>query len=701
MSIPRGGNVWTWPDPLHGGSDFVSRAAQLWSNWGESGREDDQQWYNNLQNWSNDWNTGWEQAISEQYFDDSLYSFIQKPFDPYKAVTGFTPSSNFAYAKIMGDIGAWIEREHPELSWFGQNGATVGSASTANLGGEWAGVDKWNSQILDAQKKVQEKTGVFVPGNVIKAIMKIESNGEFLAPNYAGYYGLMQVGPGSWGVGTDWDPALAQTDPAYNIFAGTMELARRYEDAKRINPEYTWANVAVGYFSGGYDIRPGGDRWTSIEQYYDTFTRYLSQLDAAVRGNGGQAGIDASGVLAEAMKYVGVPYEWGAIPGRGDNPWQTGWDCSGFTYWLDQTYGNGQLPQGSHYQYDYARRTGQLYTNISQIAPGDILFFDTGNMAGGGAELNRAGHVGVALGDGKMISALNPGAGTVVSNIAGIGVFLGGMKMGWSAGGGGGPGSYSSYEAVTGGIPEFGVTEWSQGGGAGMYKYAAGLGMPGGHPALDIGTPTGTQLYAGISGTVMIDGGTGVYALEGQEYVPYTGHLQIQLDNGDVVVYGHMYQIDVRVGQRVEANTPIGTSGYYNGPHLHLEYWLNKPHALGAYTAADPRLAMSGNFSGQFGSGVGQGDMQFRAGADNWSAFMRATAEGKPVMGYTAGNSGGSFHGWMKQGMLNGWGATSGTGAQPGQPGYRPGQNTVAGAWGVSFTPQVWSNIQNLSKARS
>ena len=160
-----------------------------------------------------------------------------------------------------------------------------------------------------------------------------------------------------------------------------------------------------------------------------------------------------------------------------------------------------------------------------------------------------------------------------------------------------------------------------------------------------------------------------------------------------------MLQIDVRVGQRVDAGTPIGLSGYYNGPHLHLEYWLNKPHANGAYTAADPRLAMSGNFSGQYGADIGQGDFQFRAGADNWAAFMRATARGEPVMGYTAGTSGGSFHGWMKQGMMNGWGGSQ-TGAQPGDEGWQPGQNTVAGAWGASFTPQTWSNIANLNNAR-
>lgn len=697
MSIPRTGNVWTWPDPLQGGSDFVSRAAQLWANWGESGAEDDQQWYNNFQNWTADWNTSWSQTLGQQFFDDSIYSFIKDPYDPYKAVTGFTPQSNFAYSRIMGDIGAWIAREHPELSWFGQNGATVGSSSMANLGGAWAEVDKWNDMILQAQGKVQEELGVLVPGNLIKAIMRLESGGVWVDSDPgAGATGVMQVMP-FWGS----DLGVNLLDPAQNIYAGVKILAMNYQQGDPNSGQPSWEWAARRYIGLGGPDAYGTDQ----HSYWARISQYLNELDSAVQGNyGGSATGTTQAVLAEAQKYIGVRYEWGAIPGRNDDPWQTGWDCSGFTYWLDQRFGTGTLPMGSHYQYQYAVNTGQLYTDISQVAPGDLLFFDTGNTAGAGANLNRAGHVGIAMGNGNMINAVNPAQGTKITSVAGIGTFLGGMKMSWSGPGGGGGGfGSSSYESIFGGIPfpitqEFGPTEWSLGDGAWMYEYAIKLGMQG-HPALDVGTPTGTQLYSPVSGTVTIDGGTGVYALEGQEYVPHTGHLQIELDNGDVIILGHMYQIDVRVGQRVTPGTPVGLSGYYNGPHTHVEYWLNKPHANGAYTAADPRQALSGAFTGQFGAQQGMGEMQFRAGADNWSAFMRATSRGEPVMGYTAGNAG-SFHGWMKQGMLNGWQSMSGTGAQPGSSGWQPGQNTVAGAWGVSFTPQTWSNLQNLSNAR-
>ena len=157
----------------------------------------------------------------------------------------------------------------------------------ASLGGDWSGVDRWNREIEQARRDVFAKTGVSVPTNVIKAIMKIESDGQHLPANYAGYVGLMQVGPGSWGVGTDWDLTRATNDPAYNIFAGTMELARRYNDAMSQNPNYDWSNVATGYFSGHYEPNGASDRWNSDYNYKKMFTDYWTQLEAGGATTGG------------------------------------------------------------------------------------------------------------------------------------------------------------------------------------------------------------------------------------------------------------------------------------------------------------------------------------------------------------------------------------------------------------------------------
>jgi hypothetical protein len=119
------------------------------------------------------------------------------------------------------------------------------------------------------------------------------------------------------------------------------------------------------------------------------------------------------------------------------------------TYWLDQNYGTGQLPAGSHYQYQDAVNKGKLFTNSGQLQPGDLVFIDTGWMGGGGSELNRAGHVAIYLGNGKIIQAANPDQGTIVSDISGYmngtyGTFLGGEHMSWSGGIAGVGGAYAS-----------------------------------------------------------------------------------------------------------------------------------------------------------------------------------------------------------------------------------------------------------------
>ena len=102
-----------------------------------------------------------------------------------------------------------------------------------------------------------------------------------------------------------------------------------------------------------------------------------------------------SAVVAEAQKHLGVPYLWG-----GTDP-AKGLDCSGFTQLVYKGVGI-DLPRTSSQQ----ATSGQAVASLAQARPGDLVFFDHSS--------SRAGidHVGVYLGDGKMIAA--PQAGEVV-----------------------------------------------------------------------------------------------------------------------------------------------------------------------------------------------------------------------------------------------------------------------------------------------
>ena len=124
------------------------------------------------------------------------------------------------------------------------------------------------------------------------------------------------------------------------------------------------------------------------------------QLAGALRG------VTGDQIAADALRYVGHSYQFG------------GWDCSGFAnHVLGQDLGltlpgglrgyRGPPPHGPVVD-DYAN----WGTAVSAPARGDLVLF-----LGAGA----AGHMGIVLGPGQMVSALNQAQGTVVTPIRGYG----------------------------------------------------------------------------------------------------------------------------------------------------------------------------------------------------------------------------------------------------------------------------------------
>jgi cell wall-associated NlpC family hydrolase len=99
-----------------------------------------------------------------------------------------------------------------------------------------------------------------------------------------------------------------------------------------------------------------------------------------------------SGIAAIAYTGIGSPYVWG-----GTTP--NGWDCSGFTQWVYAQAGIS-IPRVNAW-------TAMTPTSTPQ--PGDLV------MQNGGA------HVGIYVGNGMMISALNPSQGTLLHSVAATG----------------------------------------------------------------------------------------------------------------------------------------------------------------------------------------------------------------------------------------------------------------------------------------
>ncbi|WP_110208261.1 transglycosylase SLT domain-containing protein [Nocardioides daejeonensis] len=97
-------------------------------------------------------------------------------------------------------------------------------------------------------------------------------------------------------------------------------------------------------------------------------------------------------VVAEARKYLGLPYVWG-----GTDP-AKGLDCSGLVQLVYKSLGY-DLPRVSADQ----ARAGRPVASMAEAQPGDLLAWDNSSRN------NGADHIAIYIGGGKMIEAPRTG----------------------------------------------------------------------------------------------------------------------------------------------------------------------------------------------------------------------------------------------------------------------------------------------------
>jgi len=89
------------------------------------------------------------------------------------------------------------------------------------------------------------------------------------------------------------------------------------------------------------------------------------------------------------------------------------------------------------------------------------------------------------------------------------------------------------------------------------------------HAGLDFAAPQGTPIYATANGTVETAGNTGN---------GYGNHVVINNGYGYETLFGHMYKVKVKPGQKVKRGEVIGwvgSTGKSTGPHCHYEVHRN------------------------------------------------------------------------------------------------------------------------------
>jgi murein DD-endopeptidase MepM/ murein hydrolase activator NlpD len=151
-----------------------------------------------------------------------------------------------------------------------------------------------------------------------------------------------------------------------------------------------------------------------------------------------------------------------------------------------------------------------------------------------------------------------------------------------------------------------------------------------GHPGIDVSMPVGTPIYTPLPGEVIISGGSGSYTNVTGVNASDSGEVRVRLANGDVIIFGHLSALNVRVGQMIPAGTNVGLSGYPDSPHLHLEVRVPDNSRPNKLRAVDPREYLGGGFSGHLQSGAG-GQLQQSIRPMSYQEMLQAAAQGREI----------------------------------------------------------------------
>ena len=141
-------------------------------------------------------------------------------------------------------------------------------------------------------------------------------------------------------------------------------------------------------------LLPSAPRTTAASS--TTFTGALGRATTAT----GPGGVTGDQVVAEARKYLGVPYVWG-----GTDP-QRGLDCSGFIQLVYRKLGY-ELPRVSYQQ----AQAGTPVASLAEARPGDLIAWDNSSRNDG------VDHIAIYIGNGQMIEAARPGTLVRVSEV--------------------------------------------------------------------------------------------------------------------------------------------------------------------------------------------------------------------------------------------------------------------------------------------
>ncbi|MFD9356436.1 NlpC/P60 family protein [Streptomyces sp. NPDC060031] len=205
------------------------------------------------------------------------------------------------------------------------------------------------------------------------------------------------------------------------------------------NADDAAASAAAYLCAGGRDLRDReqlraalhtyNQSWAYVHDVLSGIDRYdaLGQAPALPSGN-------AAAVIQAALAQQGLPYSWGGggpsgpttgiccSPRGQDGRTITGFDCSGLTQYAYAKAGIN-LPRTAAAQAGAGRRI-PASAGFGALQPGDLVFYGYSPTAD-----STIHHVGIYLGDGKMINAPRPGTQVRVDPLTAMPDYAGGARL--------------------------------------------------------------------------------------------------------------------------------------------------------------------------------------------------------------------------------------------------------------------------------
>lgn len=243
-----------------------------------------------------------------------------------------------------------------------------------------------------------------LPWPVLAGVGKVESDHDRPPRQISsvGAQGPMQFMPATWtAYGTDGngDQQADPFDPADAVPAAADYLCAH-------NAAQDLGTAVASYFCGGLtDCQRRAQQSGGYAHRVLNWARRYTEQSLS----GSTAGPAATVAVQVALAQVGTPYLWGG------ETVGVGFDCSGLVQYAFGTAGIS-LPRTAQTQYD----AGPHLPPGAVPQAGDLVFF--------GSSPDDVTHVGIALGQGRMVDAPRTGALVRVEPIRGFGRYLGATR---------------------------------------------------------------------------------------------------------------------------------------------------------------------------------------------------------------------------------------------------------------------------------